>query len=57
MSIWRDYGFPLSKLGCSKRDVLTLFSEFFTNGNFVASLDTTFIGLIPKKVDAENIRD
>ena len=40
-----------------RRDVLTMFSEFYTNGKFVPSLNTTFIGLIPKKADAQNIKD
>ena len=35
-------------------DVLKMFSEFHLNGKFVASLNTTFIGLIPKKADAQN---
>ena len=38
-------------------EVLTLFSEFHLNGKFVASLNATFIGLIPKKADAQNIKD
>jgi len=38
-------------------DVLTMFSEFYTCGKFVASLNGTFIGLIPKRTDAQNIKD
>ena len=34
-----------------------MFSEFYTNGKFVASLNATFIGLIPERGDAENIND
>ena len=37
--------------------VLIMFSEFHLNGKFVASLNATFIGLIPKKTDAQNIKD
>ena len=37
-------------------DVLTMFSEFHMNWKFVASLNVTFIGLIPKKADAQNIK-
>ena len=37
--------------------MLTMFSEFHLNGKFVASLNATFIGLIPKKADAQNIKD
>ena len=38
-------------------DVMRVFSEFFSSGRFVRSLNATFIGLIPKKANAENIRD
>ena len=41
------------------RDVTSMFTEFFSLGKFVASLNTTFISLItliPKKVDTDNIR-
>jgi len=38
-------------------DVMGMFYEFFSSGKFVRSLNATFIGLIPKKVNAENIRD
>jgi len=34
-----------------------MFSEFHLNGEFVASLNATFIRLIPKKADAQNIKD
>jgi len=34
-----------------------MFSEFHLNGKFVASLNATFIGLIPKKANAQNIKD
>ena len=34
-----------------------MFSEFYTNGKFVASLNATFIGLIPKKADVQNMKD
>ena len=40
-----------------RKDVMGMFSEFFSLGKFVRSLNATFIGLIPKKVNAENIRD
>jgi len=33
-------------------DVLNMFSEFYIDGKFAASLNATFIGLIPKKADA-----
>ena len=36
---------------------MRMFAEFFSSGRFVASLNATFIGLIPKKANAENIRD
>jgi len=35
--------------------LMRLFSEFFQTDKFVASLNATFIGLIPKKANAENI--
>jgi len=31
-------------------DVMGMFAEFFSSGKFVASLNTTFIGLIPRKL-------
>jgi len=37
--------------------VLTMFSDFYTNGKFMASHNATFIGPIPKKADAQNIKD
>ena len=40
-----------------RADVLKMFSEFHLNGKFVASLNATFIGLISKKADAQNIKD
>jgi len=39
------------------RDVMRMFAKFFSSGRFVASLNATFIGLIPKKPNAKNIRD
>jgi len=38
-------------------DVLAMFSEFHKNGKYVSSLNSTFIALIPKKADAQNIKD
>jgi len=38
-------------------DVMHMFADFFYSGKFVASINATFIGLIPKKANAENIRD
>ena len=38
-------------------EALRIFSEFFSAVNFVASLNAAFIGLIPKKANAKNIRD
>ena len=40
-----------------RSDVLRMFSEFYHTGKFVASLNATFIGLIHKKTNAEDIRD
>ena len=42
--------------GTVRGDVLT-FSEFYTNGKFVASLNATFIWFILGRVDAQNIKD
>jgi len=38
-------------------EVMGMFSEFYSSGKFIKSLNATFIGLIPKKANAENIRD
>ena len=40
-----------------REDVLKLFDEFYYSGKFVASLNSTFIGLIPKKAGAVNLKD
>ena len=40
-----------------RSDVLRMFLEFYHTGKFLASLNATFIGLIPKKANAEYIRD
>jgi len=34
-----------------------MFSEFYNNGKFVTSLSATLIGLIPKRADAQIIKD
>ena len=36
---------------------MSRFSEFHTNGKFVTSLNVTFIALIPKRANAQNIKD
>ena len=38
-------------------DVMRMFVELFSSGRFVANLNATFIDLIPKKANTENIRD
>jgi len=38
-------------------NVMKMVTEFLSSGKFVASINATFIGLIPKKANAENIRD
>jgi len=35
---------------------MKMFSEFFSSGKFARSFNATFIGLIPKKINAESIR-
>ena len=37
--------------------MLKLFDEFYSSEKFVASLNSTFIGLIPKKAGAVNLKD
>jgi len=49
--------FPQANWDTLRGDVLRMFSEFFHTGKFVASLNATFIELILKKANAENIRD
>ena len=38
-------------------DEMRMFAEFFSSGRSVPNLNATFFGLIPKRVNAENIRD
>ena len=40
-----------------EKDVMDFFGEVHTHGKFEKSLNATFFSLIPKKVDASNIRD
>ena len=40
-----------------EKDVLAVFEEFFQHCKFEKSLNATFIALIPKKIDASNVRD
>ena len=40
-----------------ERDVLAVFEEFYQHCKFEKSFNATFIALIPKKIDASNIRD
>lgn len=40
-----------------KRDVLASFNEFAQKGKFVKSLNASFIVLIPKKVEAIELKD
>ena len=36
---------------------MSFFREFYEHGNFVKSLNATFLVLIPKNTGAEDIRD
>ena len=40
-----------------EKDVLAVFEEFFQHCKFEKSFNATFIALIPKKIDASNVRD
>ena len=40
-----------------EKDVLAIFEEFFQHCKFEKSFNATFIALIPKKIDASNVRD
>ena len=40
-----------------EKDVLAVFEEFFQHCKFEKSLNATFIALIPKKIDAFNVKD
>ena len=40
-----------------KEEVMLLFKEFHDKAKLVCSLNTTFIVLVPKKEDVEDIRD
>ena len=46
-----------SNWGTVKKDVLKMFMDFFEMGKFVRSLNTTFIVLVPKKCEAEDLKD
>jgi len=49
--------FLQSNCNTIKTDVMKLFFGFFSSRKFTTNLSSTFIGLISKKVNAENIRD
>ena len=38
-------------------DIMGMLTDVFSSGKFVASLNSTFIGVIPKKAGATNIKD
>ena len=40
-----------------EKDILAVFEEFFQQCKFEKSINATFIALIPKKIDASNVRD
>jgi len=40
-----------------KQDIMAVFSEFHNSYQFERSLNATFVSLIPKKADAEDIKD
>ena len=40
-----------------KEDVMNMFRDFYNNGTFAKSLNSTFIVLIPKKGGAEDLKD
>ena len=40
-----------------KEDIMRMFKEFFETGEFVKSLNTTFLVLMPKKGGAEELKD
>ena len=40
-----------------EKDILAVFEEFFQHCKFEKSLNATFIAIIPKKIDASNVRD
>ena len=40
-----------------EKDILAIFEEFFQHCKFEKSFNATFIALIPKKIDAFNVRD
>ena len=37
--------------------MLRLFNEFYNKGRFVKSMNATFLGLVPKKEGAEDLKD
>jgi hypothetical protein len=43
--------------GVLKKDIMVVFSEFHNSRQFERSLNATFISLIPKKVDALEVKD
>ena len=40
-----------------KGEIMNMFKDFHNTGRFVKSLNTTFIVLIPKKGEAEDLKD
>ena len=49
--------FIQSNLNTVRDDVMCMFAKFFSFGKLMASINATFIGLIPKEAKVENIRD
>jgi hypothetical protein len=43
--------------GVLKKDIMAVFSEFHNSCQFERSLNATFVSLIPKKVDATEVKD
>ena len=51
LAFWQDYWYFV------KEEIMEMFNEFFVNGTFTRSLNTTFIVLIPKKGGADDLKD
>ncbi|GKV28626.1 hypothetical protein SLEP1_g37648 [Rubroshorea leprosula] len=52
-----NFNFLKSVWHCIKEDFISFFSEFHRNGKLVRGLNSSFLALVPKKLNAVNLKD